>query len=58
MEYSNLSSSTGNEFPVTKYTGAMVLMSIRVQMAAERESLEIDDVLRQRALTGKLMHEE
>ena len=43
---------------MTKYVGAMVRKSIRVQIAAERERFEVDDVFRRRASTGKLVFDE
>ena len=41
IECSNASKSIGNGFPVKKYVGAMVRMSIRVVLAAENDLLEV-----------------
>ena len=43
---------------MTKYVGAMVRKSIRVQIAAERERFEVDDVLRWRVSMSKMMFDE
>ena len=43
---------------MTKYVGPMVRKSIRVQIAAERERFEVDDVLRWWASMSKMMFDE
>ena len=43
---------------MTKYVGAMVRKSNRVQIAAERERFEVDDVLRWRVSMSKMMFDE
>ena len=47
LEFSNTRKSIGNGFPITKYVGAMLRWSVRVQIAAEREVFEVEDVRRQ-----------